>query len=210
MKFTFLVLLLIGYTTFAYTQSTTANMTGEYYLQGVMETASGFQLKADSTFEFFFSYGALDRFGQGHWTVKGDKLVLNSRPRPAKDFALKTSKKLAGQNGIIVKMVDVPQQVLQFVEVGVGLEIIEMDSRGEVVITNKTIDSISLLLRLCPDRSSVFPITDKTLNYFEFSFEPWIAEVFFDQTPFKIVDNKKITGKHPLLTGQSYDFMKGD
>lgn len=92
-------------------------MTGEYYLQGVMETASRFKLNADSTFEFFFSYGALDRFGQGNWTVKDGRLKLNSRARPPKDFALKTSKKVAGQPGILVKMVDVPQQVMQFVEV---------------------------------------------------------------------------------------------
>ena len=42
------------------------NITGEYYLQGVIETASGFKLNDDSTFEFFFSYGALDRYGSGN------------------------------------------------------------------------------------------------------------------------------------------------
>jgi hypothetical protein len=36
-------------------------VTGEYYLEGVMETASVFQLNPDSSFNFFFSYGALDR-----------------------------------------------------------------------------------------------------------------------------------------------------
>jgi hypothetical protein len=35
-------------------------------------------------------------------------------------------------------------------------------------------------------------------------------EVFFDHWALKIVDGKKITGKHPLLTGQSYDFIKAD
>ena len=43
-------------------QSTVA---GEYYLQGVMETASGFKLNEDSTFQFFFMYGAMDRVGEG-------------------------------------------------------------------------------------------------------------------------------------------------
>ena len=41
------------------------DMVGEYYLTGVMETASGFRLNADSSFDFFFSYGALDRSGKG-------------------------------------------------------------------------------------------------------------------------------------------------
>ena len=30
------------------------NLAGEYYLQGVMEIASGFKLNADSSFEFYF------------------------------------------------------------------------------------------------------------------------------------------------------------
>ncbi|MEP6725590.1 MAG: hypothetical protein ABJC98_07235, partial [Bacteroidota bacterium] len=38
---------------------------GVYFLKGVMETASVFELKPDSSFEFFFSQGALDRGGKG-------------------------------------------------------------------------------------------------------------------------------------------------
>jgi hypothetical protein len=38
---------------------------GIYNLEGVMETASGFKLNADSTFEFYFSYGALDSMVKG-------------------------------------------------------------------------------------------------------------------------------------------------
>src|SRR5450432_943541 len=66
----------------------TAALPGEYYLQGVMETASGFLLKPDSSFQFFFSYGALDRHGSGKWAVKENKLILNSAARPEYDFAL--------------------------------------------------------------------------------------------------------------------------
>ena len=191
-------------TLISYSQSSTANMTGEFYLQGVMETASGFKLNADSTFEFFFSYGALDRFGKGTYTIKGHTLVLNSGPRPAKDFKLKTSKRMAGLPGVLVKMVDANPQVVQFVEVNSN----RMNSHGEAQIKAKSLDSISLFFQLCPDRASVFPITDKTHNYFEFAFEPWIMDVFFENAVFKIEDDKKITGKHPLLTGQQYVFVK--
>jgi hypothetical protein len=41
----------------------TNNITGVYNLRGVMEMASGFKLNNDSSFEFYFSYGALDRYG---------------------------------------------------------------------------------------------------------------------------------------------------
>ena len=43
---------------------------GEYYCESISEMASGFNIKPDSTFEFFFSYGALDRFGTGTWQKK--------------------------------------------------------------------------------------------------------------------------------------------
>src|SRR5436189_6444802 len=65
---------------------------GEYYLRGVMEVGSGFLIKPDSTFEFFFSYGALDRMGSGKWDAKGKEIILNSKPRPLHDFALISSK----------------------------------------------------------------------------------------------------------------------
>ena len=55
-------------------QSKTASPAGEYYLRGVMETAAGFKLNEDSTFQFFFSYGALDRQGRGKWTTEGHPL----------------------------------------------------------------------------------------------------------------------------------------
>src|SRR4026207_896884 len=61
---------------------------GIYSLEGVMETASGFKLNEDSTFEFYFSYGALDRYGSGKWSMKNDSVVFNSKPFPGKDFKI--------------------------------------------------------------------------------------------------------------------------
>ncbi len=37
--------------------------------------ASGFLLNPDKTFQFFFSYGALDRTGTGTWTEKNGQLI---------------------------------------------------------------------------------------------------------------------------------------
>src|SRR5215831_8423666 len=78
---------------------------GEYYMQGVMETASGFKLDKDSTFQFFFSYGALDRFGSGKWSFHDNKIILNSKPYPGRDFKLVNSTKNS-QNFITVKIED--------------------------------------------------------------------------------------------------------
>src|SRR5687768_17783125 len=63
-------------------------MHGEYYLRGVMETASGFKLNTDSTFEFFYTYGALDRYGSGTWKQVDNIVTFNSRTQPGRDFAI--------------------------------------------------------------------------------------------------------------------------
>lgn len=201
-----MVFLLLATVIMAPAQTTTANMTGEYYLQGVMETASGFKLNADSTFEFFFIYGALDRYGSGNWQAKGNSIIFNSRPRPPKDFALRVSKTVTA-NQITIKMVDVNPQAAQYVScrIQAGQQVItqRMNSHGEAVIPWQAADTISLVFEWCADRPSVFAIDNKKHNYFEFAFEPWIAEVFFEQFVLQF-EQSQLIGKHPLLTGTSY------
>lgn len=75
-----------------------SKLTGEYQLRGVMEMASGLLLKPDSSFEFFFSYGAMDRSGSGkwQWIEKDSLLVLNTPDRHAADYTLLQSRKDTG------------------------------------------------------------------------------------------------------------------
>ena len=63
-------------------------ITGEYFLTGVHETAAGFLLNADSTFQFFYSEGALDRQAKGVWTTDGKKVVFNTAAAPTSDYKL--------------------------------------------------------------------------------------------------------------------------
>src|SRR5579885_3016638 len=72
-------------------QAQISSPVGEYYLTGVMETASGFKLNEDSTFQFFFSYGALDRYGSGTWKMNNNIITLNSKPYPGHDFKMTAS-----------------------------------------------------------------------------------------------------------------------
>jgi hypothetical protein len=51
-------------------------LAGEYHLDGVMETGSGLLLRADGSFEWFFSYGALDLGAKGRWTPNGNGIDL--------------------------------------------------------------------------------------------------------------------------------------
>jgi len=84
---------------------TNPSVTGEYYLSGVMETGSGFKLDPDSSFQFFFSYGALDRSGSGTWSVMDKKVVFNSRKYPGSDFALTADKK-TDDAGMTIRITD--------------------------------------------------------------------------------------------------------
>lgn len=185
-------------------------MQGEYYLRGVMEAASGFKLNADSTFEFFFSYGALDRYGSGRWKQVDGRIIFDSRPQPPKDFALIKSEKVPG-NMTTIRIIDSNEMILRYVDAIVRQGNVSTeestDEAGVITIPKQSLDSIALLFRLCPDRFSHFQVADKTDNYFEFRLEPWIAEVFFKDFTLKM-ENNKLTGKHPLLTGESYSFVK--
>lgn len=57
---------------------------GDYLLQGVMETASGFRLSSDGTYRFFLVYGSVDETDSGTWLVKDNAVVLHSAA-PAED-----------------------------------------------------------------------------------------------------------------------------
>jgi len=191
-------------------QQNKMDIAGVYFLKGVMETASVFELKPDSGFEFFFSQGALDRGGKGKWTVREGKLVLNSiGTRPAKDYALLSSKAIPG-NTTVIKMVDRNTMILSYSDVTLktpsGILQKSTDSHGEITFPQKNATEIGLLFRLCPDRESVFAL-NKDHNYFEFRLEPWIAEVFFQDFTLQIA-GKGLIGKHPLLDGNTFHYER--
>ena len=182
---------------------------GEYYLRGVTEVASGFLIKPDSTFEFFFSYGALDRMGSGKWVAKGNEIILNSKPRPPHDFALINSKKVPGEF-IAIKITDKNELLQRYVYAKLKFADTAMEDmanqKGEIKFPRKTIEKLSLQFEFCPEKISVFDL-DKEHNYFEFRFEPWIAEYSFDNFHLTI-DGKDLIGKHPLLDEKEYHFEK--
>lgn len=186
------------------------NISGEYYLKGVMETASGFKLNADSSFQFFFSYGALDRYGKGKWHLENDStIIFNSEKRPPLDFKIINSER--NNDGFISIKIDnentgLLRYVMGFIKTKSGNFPFEMDEDGMAKVKILQADSINLIFSLCPDRYSVFPVGSND-NSFEFEFEPWIADVFFENFQLSYTANS-LTGKHPLLDGAVYTYQK--
>ncbi len=182
---------------------------GEYYLQGVRETASGFLLNYDGTFQFFFSYGALDRQGSGTWKLTDDKIVFNSRTKPGFDFSLVESKK-TNVEGITIRIQDNNPHLLRYVyaslEAGKDHSWIPASDTGVISFPQVSTDSISLLFEFCPERFSSFKI-ENDHNDFTFRFEPWLVEVFLSD--FTLQTGESIlTGGHPLMTGDEYRYEK--
>jgi hypothetical protein len=181
---------------------------GEYHLTGVMETASGMRLNEDSTFDFYFSYGAIDREGHGKWQMKNNKIILNSEPRPALDFKLLASKKQPG-NQVTFSITSGNTMVLQYVQFlvnpGGNEEVLKTDSKGFAVTQIKPIQKLGILFELCADRPSFFDSLNNEHNFFQFGFEPWICEVFFNEMELEWKDGN-MYGPHPLLKPKIYTY----
>ena len=187
------------------------SVAGEYYLQGVMETASGFQLLPDSSFQFFYSYGAVDRYGSGKWSMRDGEIILNSRKKPATDFTL-VKTKTTKESNVTIKINHPNTNVLNHIECTVisdkKLRQLQTNSSGIATFPLHAVDSIYLLFQFCPDRFSAFA-APRDKNYFEFKLEPWIAEVFFEE--FKLnLSNTGLSGGHPLLQGGGFRYSKND
>ncbi|GAA4744005.1 hypothetical protein GCM10023229_24450 [Flavisolibacter ginsenosidimutans] len=183
---------------------------GEYYLRGVMETASGFTLDSDSSFQFFFSYGALDRYGKGHWRVQNDTLVLDSEAKPLYDFKLLVANKIADDK-ITVQIKESDASLFRYFHCrlfGNGkMQEGITNEKGIVVFRSQMLDSLELAFEFCPEKKSVFVIKKTLHNHFVFAPEPWLTEVFFQNFRLHFTP-EGLEGGHPLSNKSSFRYEK--
>ena len=186
-----------------------SKVVGVYSLEGVMETASGFKLNEDSIFEFYYSYGALDRYGSGKWSIKNDSVVFNNKPFPGKDFKIVDSS-LIKNSYTTIKIEDQNPAFYRFVycffKTPKGDTLLNADDNGIIILPNKT-DTINLLFELSAERISTFLIKNSRYNSYTFNFEPWAVEVFFKGFVLNYVQGH-LEGKHPLLEDKKYTYKK--
>lgn len=62
----------------AQTRRSKATLPGHYYLQGRREVGSELLLEEGGRFKFALTYGAVDEFAKGRWSVSGNQLVLTA------------------------------------------------------------------------------------------------------------------------------------
>lgn len=187
-----------------------ASPAGEYYLRGVMETACGFKLADDSTFQFFFSYGALDRFGEGRWSVQGSTVVFNSKPKPATDFTLvKSGAGTADKIDIRLKEANEMLARHTYCKIHGDGKTQEgvMNKDGFVQFKTQPVETIELVFEFCPEKKSIITIEAKDHHSFEFKPEPSLMEVFFQN--FRLTLTKDgFTGGHPLSDEKTFRYEK--
>jgi hypothetical protein len=186
------------------------DISGEYYLRGVPEMASGFKMNEDQSFQFFLIYGALDRYGSGKWSKENNGVVLQSRPWSGKDFALVSSRE-SEDPGVTLKVIDSNDGILRYVyaslQKGGEKSWSRADEKGIIRFAKQEATSISLAFEFCPERFSTIT-NDKPLhNHFEFRFEPWFVEFFFNNFRLAISGND-LKGKHPLLDGEEFRYER--
>lgn len=195
MKKYIFILLILSTSVKMQAQQKSNTIVGEYYLTGFMETASGFKLNTDSTFDFFFSYGALDRSGKGTWKQEGSKVIFNNKPG-TKGFALINSK-VGDDEKFTINITEENQILHSHVYAKIKHRQIEADGltdkNGVISFPKQVVDSIILFLEFCPDKFFTFINKNIEHNNFEFKFENDITDVFLKSLPFLSI--KKMISK---------------
>lgn len=176
---------------------------GEYLLQNVREMASGFLLEPGQRFQFFFSYGALDRQSFGTWEQKGDVVIFNSRKWSGADFTLVKSGPATEEEGIIVEL-DPPNPMLAAylhlsLNDGAPESWIQFRQQGYLHLPPQEFNSLSIQFEFCPERFTRLPAVPGHSHYIVRP-EASLFELFLDQ--FRLIHTDEgLVGKHPLMEG---------
>jgi hypothetical protein len=170
------------------------------------ESASGFHLRADSTFEFFFSSGALERYGDGRWSVTihaSNDTLIHFHSQEEKGNALTVLQKSSRKNGqITLQMMHVSPLLYEHFSLAAFYQndtaITYADSKGTAIIDGDQYDSLQVAFELCPDYRLV--LQNDGSDYLEIGTEPWLFEIFFHGLTL-LFKNEILQGPHPMLDG---------
>lgn len=167
---------------------------GEYYFHR-QEMVAGFNFSPDGKFQFYYSYGAVDRNATGTFSVEGDQLKLKSDKEASKDFTIIKQSKQSKGYSVLLK--DANQYLVKnilcifFID---GMRREEYtDNTGSVSLDIDHCDSIYLQHQLFPDIVTLLKDNKNDHNNFVVSLNPSLAQVSFKGIDFTIVGDKKIT-----------------
>ncbi|MEP7111468.1 MAG: hypothetical protein ABI760_25965 [Ferruginibacter sp.] len=167
---------------------------GEYYFRR-QEMVAGFNFSANGKFQFFYSYGAVDRNATGSFFVEGDTLKLKSDKEAGEDFSITDQSKQARGYSIIFEH---PNKYLLkdilciFLTDGIEQSVYS-DSNGEVKADLRNCDTIYVQHPLYPDIVTLVKDKNNGNSRFKLTLNPSLEQVSFKGINFKIEDDKMIT-----------------
>ncbi len=161
---------------------------GEYHLVGIHDMSAGIRLTEQGTFEFFYMYGAVDRFAQGTYTLEGKTIKLKSDKEAGKDFTVKKQSKTAKGYTIKVKAPNpmLAKHVRCIVFIGQEQSVEFMNDKGELHLKTEHIDKIYLQHELFPDIATEIKAEANPNNYFEVELNPSLQMVSFKGVDFTL------------------------
>lgn len=167
---------------------------GEYYFRKT-EMASGFNFSAEGRFEFFFTYGAVDRSASGTFKVEGDTLKLKSDKEAGKDFTISTQSKEAKGYTLIFSHPNkyLLKNILCIFIAGGKQEEALTDSNGEIHIDLPNCDTIYVQHLLYPDIATLVKDKANDNNRFNLSLNPSLEQVSFKGIDITIINDKTLS-----------------
>lgn len=153
---------------------------GEYAFRKT-EMVAGFNFTAAGAFQFFFSYGAVDRTAAGTFTIEGNNVKLKSNKEAGKDFTVTAQSKEA--TGYTISFNHPNKYLLKnilclFFVNGKKQEAIT-DSKGEIHVSLVHCDSIYAQHLLFPDILTLVKDASNENNRFTLSLNPSLQQLSF-------------------------------
>lgn len=126
-----------------------------FHLTGVRETASGITLYADNTFDFYLSYGAIDRHGYGTWKKENDVVTLSSQYADKQGFTI-VEQRTETNNGYQISLQN-PDPFFAGMMHGFAIadavsEEQQANAQGEMQFSVQAPDKVMLMNALFPDQ----------------------------------------------------------
>ncbi len=173
---------------------------GEYIFSR-QEMVAGFKFTEDGKFDFFLSYGAVDRTASGTFKVEGKTIKLKSDKAAGKDFNVIAQFKSG--IGYSLKFQDAQAYFLDGIRctffIGGERHDEYVDNKGMLTVPYPHSDSIFVFHTLFPDFVTCIKDDKNENNNFTLTLNPSLAQVSFKGIDFTIEDDSTISCMHNYL-----------
>ncbi len=153
---------------------------GEFYFRKT-EMVAGFKFSEEGTFQFFFSYGAVDRNAAGTFLVEENLVKLKSNKEPGKDFTV--TRQTRQGSGFTLRFTDPNPQLTGNIrcifQLGDKREEAISDSKGQVKMDIPQCDTIYVQHLLYPDIVTLVKEPANENNQFDLSLNPSLEQLSF-------------------------------